>query len=270
MTYNFTRNAVEGTSLHFTRNTSDLPLDKLRCFWRLDGAGTTALDSIGTMNLRADGGGSSPTRVQYNSQFLSLSASRPDGVGNSTNFGAYNHDASYNTSPNPPAFLATGVTPFAFTGWARCSDRSTYYQSILSQYQFTNVSDELDRVCMARLVPGGTLAFIAWYDTSNYDRVVTTDTFTDDTWAFFAFGSDGTNYWVSLNGGTAVTTAISSPGFKSASTHPLKIGRDATNAAQAWGGEICDVAYWYNQGLFTAGQLADLYNSGNGNTLLRG
>lgn len=269
MTYNFTRNPAPGTNLHFARDTSDLPMDKLRCFWRLDGAGTTALDSMGTMNLRADGGGTSPTRVQYNSQFLSLSASRPDGVGNSTNFGAHDHDASYNTSPNPPAFLATGVTPFAFTGWARCSDRSNS-QTLLSQYQFVNVEAVKERVFVVGLIPGGTLNFDAWYATNDKDTAVTTDVFVDDTWTFFALGSDGTNYWISLNGGTAVTATITSPGLKSADTHPLKIGRNAVYPASSWGGEICDVAYWYNQGLFTAGQLADLYNSGNGNTLLRG
>ena len=269
MTYNFTRNAIDGTNLRFTRNTSDLPLDKLRCFWRLSGNGAVALDSLGTMNLTIDGGGAGASAPTRTSAFIDLSASRPDGAGYSPNWAS--QDASYNSSFESD-WLARGTTPFAFTGWIRTPD-ATRNQMIVTQYTSDGGHDR--GLVIDLSAPGTTARTLScrwWYNnaSADVDTVTTTDTVSDDAWTFFAGGSDGTNYWALINAGTAVTTSITGSGLRALGDHPLRIGRIAVNSSDAFGGEICDVAYWYNQGLFTAGQLADLYNGGNGNTLLRG
>jgi len=274
MTYRFIKNPAPGTNLRFARDTSGLPMDKLRCFWpfRAGGGGghqeelmgnaplVHARDCTGRKMLWSD---SSPTGDQLGSCDLNNST-RTDRNG----WGTVGSDPY---QANSADFLATNTTPWAFTGWVKIVDAD------FGQQRFVTAHDYSQRGFVIKAETDATLACVVWQVLAAppHTNVTakTTDTFSDNTWAFFACGMDGTNVWAVINDGTP-TTAACTAGPPTGFVAPLYFGKDYVNGdgqnSYCLDGNLADIAYWYNQGSFTSDQLADLYNNGNGNTLLRG
>jgi len=274
MTYKYVGNKVPETKLHFQKDTSGLPMDKLRCFWP----------------FRAGGGGGHQEELMGNAPLVHArdctgrkmlwSASSPCGgqlgscdLNNSTRTD-HNGWGTDGTSPyqgNTADFLATDTTPWAFTGWVKIVDAT-----FGTEQQFVALYDYTQHGLTLGCLTDGTFFCTVWQTLTNPHVNVqanTTDTFSDNTWAFFACGMDGTNVWAVINDGTP-TTAACTAGPPTGIVAPLYFGKAYVNSSAAdsycLDGNLADIAYWYNQGAFTTAQLADLYNNGNGNTLLRG
>lgn len=274
MTYNFIKNTAPETNLRFARDTSGLPMDKLRCFWpfRAGGGQDSQVDLMGNAPL-AYAPGCTGTKMLW-------SPSNPSGgqlgscdFNNSTRA---NRNGWATSGANPhngvaQELFATGTTPWAFTGWVRMvdADYATNEQDFISSYNYS----ENGFIIGQNNTAGAFQCRVFTGLTSGEVSATTTDLFADNTWAFFACGMDGVNAWAVINDGTPTTAACTS-GPPTGAPVPIYFGRRYTLHSGRDGnnldGNLADIAYWYNQGSFTSAQLADLYNSGNGNTLLRG
>jgi len=284
MTYKFIKNPAPGTNLYFQVDTSGLPMDKLRCFWpfRGGGGGGQQVELMGNAPL-SYARGCTGTKMFWNPSNPSGgqlgSCDFSNSVRSDRNGWATNNKDGYEAVTQE--IFATDTTPWAFTGWVRLTDAawtpgSGGFQAAQNQQQFVALYDYTQHGLTLGCASDGTFFCTAWQTLTNPHVNVqanTTDTFSDNTWAFFACGMDGTNVWAVINDGTP-TTAACTAGPPTGLVIPAYFGRgwvqDSAADSYCMDGNLADVAYWYNQGSFTSEQLADLYNNGNGNTLLRG
>ena len=262
MTYKLIEPNASGTGLYFQSGNEDLPMDKLQSFWPLRNATETnsvSPDLLGACPMISTST-AAPVTLRAASNPCGGSLGSFDTGGNACWWeSAVSGDAYFGENKSQPWWMSFWFYPRAAT---------------------TTIS-----IFIARYPGSGDGPYSGWRlywnnstNTLNFDSYVNAtattytatsgNTGTNDAWNFGMIGSDGTDMFVTLNGGTMVevTHTIVVP----SSTASMRFGK-YVYAGSNLDGMVCDLSYWINTAANpTATEIAALYNLGNGNTLLGG
>jgi hypothetical protein len=159
-------------------------------------------------------------------------------------------NSEYLQGPNGGAFNPTA--PFSFTLWAKFVSLPSANMGLFGKW---TAAPQLSY----RLFSSSTNS-LTW--TGSSDGSATTQkahsaTLTTGTWYFLYCYFDGSNLGLSIDNGTAQTTAFS--GSPYAGSDYFRLGRMAGTYLD---GYLDSVSFWNNT--LSAGELSDLYNSGTG------
>jgi len=257
MTYGYVGECVPGTNLHFQRNTSALPMDKLQSFWpfREMGDGTSAIDLLGNSPLVAQNTmkwePSNPCGGALGSTDFAGTNNYWHTTGDATELSALNRQKKFWISVwFYPRSGAHGVISARSTG------------SNLGWYIFAATAD-------------GNPERVGWgtaSDATTWSANIDTAAWSADAWNHVVCGTDQTTgsgtAFISLNGATAVTGTRTINAPTSAADITFGNWNNSTNPLD---GMIADCAYFVDVSANpTAAQIADLYNGGKGNTLVSG
>jgi len=260
MTYLYQGSCVPGTNLHFQNDDGNLPMDKLQSFWPCRGIGeNTSPDLIGNAPLTSDVETWSPS----NPCGGSLGA-----IKNVPASGQCLETSGDATLQNPVTRNKKWWLSFWFY-----PDTASQVDVLVSNgnqggpygwYTSTGIGTS-----------AGSADFVT-YGSGSWNTAVNAGTWTVDTWNFMIVGHDGGSgsgtAFASLNGAAAVTQSSQTIAAIGATNQVRISGGGMWEAGeQELDGMIADVAFWVDVSAnATAGQIAALYNSGNGNTLVRG
>lgn len=206
-------------------------LNNLVAYWKLDETSGTRFDSTANSNDLTD-----------NNSVGSVTGV----VGNAADFDGTN----YLSAPNDSAFNTTGE--FTVTVWIY-STIVTGAQGVVGvwhvggrQWLIVRQSSLLRFYCSST---GINFTYISSPVPTN-------------TWSFVAAGYDGSNIFISLNGGAMTTTPFTGPIY-GASGQNLEVGA-YFGGSYLFYGLIDEIGIWHRA--LTASEITQLYNSGNGLT----
>ena len=219
-------------------------LTNLYAYYKMDEASGSALDATANaLNL-----------VQYGGSGV---------VGSDVN-GKINGCRSWNGSSN---------VSFADTNSAHFSPGSSHLSFSL-WFNLANLSQTgNDTGLISKATAGAAYEYITWYrpgdhkvymgGSSNGTTLVSVawpGTVSATTWTFLAGGWDGSNLWISVNGGARQTTAFSGP--LAHTSQSINIGLESGSGGYL-NGKIDEVALWIGRDLSDA-EISQLYNGGAG------
>ena len=247
------------TTKQFQVDTTGTLTNDLRCFWKLgenianDGI---VIDVLGRAHLTSSAvpseWGEGPAEAGY----------------------FHNNNTGSHLKHTKPMWMVEGAddsnnnhVSFWVSAWIRL-DAVTATEYIISRYQdsthnsgwFLKAKGDVD----------DTLDFIFYADNAGDAYTVNASTFgalSANTWYLVIFGHDAVanQIFIGVNGGALDTTANSN-GMRSSDGVEFRIGQmHSTNNGLV--GDVADVGYWAGEKPTTQ-QMTDLYNGGNGNTLI--
>jgi hypothetical protein len=212
----------------------------LTAYWKLDETSGNAADATGNgYTMVQTGTAGTDTGIIVNSRTTNGSSSNRMSLADNTAF-------------------EPGSSPFFATMWV--------YTTTLAQTSYPGLfSKETESTQQSWGTffndPDNKIGFlVSATGAAPFTIVYTSSAISTSAWQFIAFGWDGSNIMISLNGGAfanvAYATSIQS------GTSPVFLGYRAGSSA-SWNGRIDEVAFWKGRCL-TISEVGQIYNSGSG------
>jgi hypothetical protein len=221
---------------HFQIDTGGTLTTSLAHYWKLDeAAGTTRVDFVGSDNLTDTN-----------------TVGQGTGVGSTGNAALFTRTSNQNLAHATATDLEINSADWSLALWVKTTNAATYQVPI---GKWTN-SWLID-------LNGSKLDF---YINGGSTYVTTTGSLSSNTWYFiYVYYKHGTGIGISINNGTANTASYT--GSSNSGSDTFYVGRDQS-VSDNWDGLICQVGMWNK--VLVAQELTDLYNSGNGQTMIAG
>ncbi len=230
---------------NFIVDTGGTLFTNLISYYKLEEATGTRVDSVGTNNLTDNNAVTNGTGIRGNAaQFARASNQNLTHVDN--------------------AALSTGDIDFTFAGWVFLDSKPSQMGiagkgdgggATSDEWRVEYLGGVTDRFLF--IVRGGTAAVIA----NNFGSPAT------GTWYFIVVWHDsvGNTINISVNNGTADSTAFSGGPNDTTSGFVIGNGFNPIISAYSWDGKVDEAGFWKK--LLSSQEKIDLYNGGTGNTI---